>query len=39
MVIITSIINAHVYMEIQDNFLILSIENWFGDVEVIFSGR
>ena len=34
--VITSTINAHVYMEIQDNFLFPSIENWFDDVEVIF---
>ena len=36
MVLITSTINAHVYIEIQDNFLIPFIENWFGDEEVIF---
>ena len=35
MVVITSTINAHVYIEILDNFLIPSIENWFGD-EFIF---
>ena len=28
---ITSTINVHVYLEILDNFLILSIENWFSD--------
>ena len=36
MAIITSTINAHVYIEILDNFLISSLENWFGDDEVIF---
>ena len=36
MAIITSTINAHVYIEIQDNLLIPSIENWFGDDEIIF---
>ena len=29
-------IDAYVYIEILNNFLILSIENWFGDDEVIF---
>ena len=33
--VITSTINAHVNIEILDNFLIPSIENWFGD----FSGQ
>ena len=28
---LTSIINAHLYIEILDNFLIQSAENWFGD--------
>ena len=36
MVVITSTISAHVYLEILDNFLIPLIENWFGDDEVIF---
>ena len=36
MAIITSTINAHVYIEILNNFLILSIENWFCDNEAIF---
>ena len=36
MVIIISVINIHVYMEILDNFLLTLIENWFGDHEVIF---
>ena len=35
MEIISSTINAHVYIEIPDNFLIALIENWFGDDEVI----
>ena len=35
MVIITSTINSHVYVEILDNFLIPSIENGFGE-EAIF---
>ena len=34
--VITSIINAPMYIEILDNFLILLIENWFGDDDVIF---
>ena len=34
--IIISTINVHVYIEILDNFLFLSIENWFDDDEVIF---
>ena len=34
--LITSTINAHVYIEILDNFLIPLIENWFGDCKVIF---
>ena len=29
--LITSTINAHVYIEILDNFLIPLTENWFGD--------
>ena len=36
MVIITPTIN--VYIKIRDNFLILSIENWFRDDEVICLG-
>ena len=36
MVIITSTINIQVYVEILDNFLIPSIENWFSDDEAIF---
>ena len=36
MVIIISTINVLVYIEILDNFLISSIENWFGDDEIIF---
>ena len=36
MVIIISTINVLVYIEIRDNFLISSIENWFGDDEIIF---
>ena len=35
-VIIISTINAHDDIKILDNFLISSIENWFGDDEVIF---
>ena len=35
MVIIASEINAHVFIEILDNFLVPSIENWFCD-EVIY---
>ena len=35
MAIIASTINVHVYIKTLDNFLILSIENLFGD-EVIF---
>ena len=35
MITIASTINAHLLLEIMDNFLIPSIENWFGD-EVIF---
>ena len=31
-----STINAQAYIGILDNFLITSIENWFGDDEVIF---
>ena len=35
-VITTSLINAHdMYIEILDNFLIQSIENWFDHNEVI----
>lgn len=33
---ITSKINAYVYIEIPDNFLIPSRENWLGDDEIIF---
>ena len=29
-------LSVHLYSEILDNFLILLIENWFGDEEVIF---
>ena len=36
MAIITSRINTYVYIEVLDNFLVLSIENWFGDGEVTF---
>ena len=36
MVIITLTFNAHVYSDIQNNFLIPSIENWFGDDEANF---
>ena len=36
MVVITLTINAHVYVENLDNFIIPSIENWFGDHIVIF---
>ena len=36
MAIITSTINAHAYIEILDNILILSIENWSCDDEFIF---
>ena len=36
MVVITSAINAHLYIEILNNFLIPSIENWFSHDEVIF---
>ena len=36
MVIITSTINVHGYIEILGNFLIQLIENWLGDNEVIF---
>ena len=32
----TLTINAHMYIEISDNFLILLIEIWFGDDDVIF---
>ena len=31
----TTTINSNVYIEIQDNFLILSIENRFGEDEFI----
>ena len=34
--IITTIINVHVHIEILYNFLIPSIENWFGEEKVIF---
>ena len=33
---ITSSINAQVFIEIPDNFLICLIENWFDGDEVIF---
>ena len=33
--VITSIVNAHVNIDILNNCLIPSIENWFGDDEVI----
>ena len=36
MAIIITAINAHVYIEIVDNFLIPAIENRFGDNEIIF---
>ena len=36
MAIIASTTNTQVYIEILDNFLILSVENWFGNDEVIF---
>ncbi len=36
MAIITSTINTHVYIEIPDNFLISTNENWLGDEKVIF---
>uniref|UniRef100_A0A3B3S4R3 Tc1-like transposase DDE domain-containing protein n=1 Tax=Paramormyrops kingsleyae TaxID=1676925 RepID=A0A3B3S4R3_9TELE len=36
MAVITSTVNAQVYIEILDNFLILSIESRLGDDEVIF---
>lgn len=35
MAIITTTTNTHVYIEITDDFLIPSTENWFGDNEVI----
>ena len=37
-VIINSTINVHVNIEILDNLLILSMENWFGD-EVSFQDQ
>ena len=36
MTIITSTINAEVSIEVLENFLIMIIDNWFGDDEVIF---
>ena len=39
MTIITSITNAHVYIEILDNFLIAQIENLLNDGEVIFQNN
>ena len=36
MAIITSTVNAQVYIEILDTCLIPSIENMFGDDDVIF---
>lgn len=39
MAIITSVVNAQVYMEILDIFFIPVIENRFVDVEVIFSNE
>ena len=36
MAIIISLINAHLNIEILDKFLIPTIENWFGDDEIIF---
>ena len=36
MAIITLTINALVYIEILDDFLISLIENWFGGDEIIF---
>ena len=39
MTVITLAINTHVYNEILDKILILSIENWFVDDEVIFPGQ
>ena len=36
MEIITSTINAHVYIEILNNFSFLPIQNWFGNDEIIF---
>lgn len=38
MAVITLTINAHVYIEIPVDFLIPSIESWFGDDKVIFLG-
>ena len=35
MAIITSTISAHIYIEFLDNFLIPSVENRFGNDEVI----
>ena len=39
MAIIISTINALVYIDILDKFLITLIENWFGDDEVIFQNE
>ena len=36
MAILISIINAHESIEIPDNLIILSIENWFVEDKVIF---
>lgn len=36
--VITSTINVQVYIEIPVDFLIPSIESWFGDDKVIFLG-
>ena len=36
MITMNSIIKAHGYIEILDNFLITSIENWLGYNEVIY---
>ena len=33
-----AIIITYVHLEILGNFLILSIENWLGNVKVIFQG-
>ena len=34
--IITATINTDVFIEILDSFLILSMENWFGDEDLVF---
>ena len=39
MVIVTSIVNTEVYIQILDSSLILSIENMFDDKEVIFQNN